>query len=356
MNGETRAQSFNRLARGTALASAIACGFVFGALICWMASRAILAVLVAVVLAVLIDAAVRGLGDLVSWRREIRLSIVLAAAALCLAVAVYFGGSIILQQAGQFFTASRRVLSQATEWFSSRFGDLPLSDLAQFLPDPGVLLGGATAVATASFGAMATALAIVFLAIFFAWDPESYKAGFLSLLPRDKREPVDLAFDEAAEALRKWMIGQAISMAVIFAFTLSALLLIGMPYPGLLALQAGLLTFIPTIGPFGAGIVIILAGLSQSFTMALYGLGTYALIQFLESHLLTPMVQERTVHLPPGLTLGAQLVAATLFGVLGLAFAVPITAAAKTMIARLYIDRALGGPWQGNAKTGQRLP
>ena len=337
------------LARAAILISAIAFGFVIGGLVFWIASRAIFAILVAIIFAILIDGAVRGVGDLVSWPRQIRLALVLVLAALAVAAGVYFGGSIILDQASQFVGASKRLFSHASEWLIGRYGDLPLSDIAQLLPDPGVLLGGATAIATASFGTLATGFAIVFLAAFFAGDPQSYKSGLLSLLPSDKREPVSLALDEAAEAMRKWMIGQAISMAVIFTFTLTALLLIGMPYPGLLALQAGLLTFIPTLGPFVAGIVIILAGLSHSFTMALYGFGTYLVIQFLESNLITPMVQKRTVHLPPGLTLAAQLIAGALFGFLGLAFAVPLTAAAKVLISRLYVERALGGPWNAPA-------
>jgi predicted PurR-regulated permease PerM len=341
------------LARTAALISAVVSGFALTALICWVASRAVLAILIAIVFAVLLDAGVRGLGFLVGCRREIRFFLVLAAAALGLAAAVYLGGSIILDQAGQFFAASKQLLARATEWLSSQHGNLPLSDLAQFLPDSGALLGGATVVATASFGATVTVFAIVFLAAFFAWDPESYKRGLLSLVPRDKRQPVDLALDEAAEAMRQWMIGQAVSMAAIFIFTLVALLLIGMPYPGLLSLQAGLLAFIPTIGPFLAGIVIILAGLSSSVTMALYGLGTYVVIQFLESNLITPMVQERTVHLPPGLTLAVQLVAGALFGFLGVAFVIPLTAAAKILISRLYVERALGGHCHADADVAE---
>jgi predicted PurR-regulated permease PerM len=186
------------------------------------------------------------------------------------------------------------------------------------------------------------------LAAFFCWNPQSYKTGCLSLLPVDKRHSVDTALDQAADAMRKWMIGQSISMSLIFALTLVSLLLIRMPYPGLLSLQAGLLAFIPTLGPLLAGVIIVLAGLSQSVTLAIYGLGVYVLIQFVESNLITPMVQERTVDLPPGLSLGAQLIAGALFGLLGVAFAVPLTAALKTLVTKLYVEEVLGGPWREN--------
>ena len=113
--------------------------------------------------------------------------------------------------------------------------------------------------------------------------------------------------DKAGDAMRHWLMAQAISVGIIFTFALAALLLIGMPYPILLAVQAGLLAFIPTVGPFIAGVVIILAGLAVSLEMALYGMGVYAVIQFLETNLITPMVQNEPCicHRPSG---SAQLV------------------------------------------------
>ena len=134
-------------------------------------------------------------------------------------------------------------------------------------------------------------------------------------------------------------------MAIIFMVGLAALAAVGMPYPILLALQAGLLTFIPTVGPFVAGVVIILAGFSVSPTMALYELGTYALIQLLESNLITPMVQRRTVRIPPAIGLAIQFISWLLFGLMGVAFALPFAAARKVLIEELYVKDRLGGSW-----------
>ena len=147
--------------------------------------------------------------------------------------------------------------------------------------------------------------------------------------------------------MRQWLMAQAISVGIIFTFALAALLLIGMPYPVLLAVQAGLLAFIPTVGPFIAGAVIILAGLAVSLEMALYGMGVYVVIQFLETNLITPMVQKRAMRLPPAITAAAQLVMGALFGLLGLVIAVPIAAAAGVIISELYVKDSLGGKWKG---------
>ena len=188
-------------------------------------------------------------------------------------------------------------------------------------------------------------VAVLFLGAFFAWEPLIYKAAVLSVLPAAKRERVNAVLDLCAHTLREWLIGQSVSMFVIFIFSISALMLVGMPYAALLAVQAGLLTFIPTLGAFVAGIVVILAGLSQNFVMAVDGFVTYLFIQFLETHLITPLVQERTVRLPPAITLSLQLVAGTLFGIPGIIFAVPASAAGKTLIEELYVKDYLGGGW-----------
>jgi predicted PurR-regulated permease PerM len=132
---------------------------------------------------------------------------------------------------------------------------------------------------------------------------------------------------------------------VIFVLSLIMLMLIGMPLALFLALQAGLLAFIPIIGPVIAGIVIVLVGLSSSMTMGLYGLGAYLVIQLVESNLLMPVVQERAVRLPPAFTLGFQLLFGYLFGFLGLALAVPIAAVGKVFVQELYVKDRLGGSW-----------
>jgi predicted PurR-regulated permease PerM len=185
----------------------------------------------------------------------------------------------------------------------------------------------------------------MFVGAFCAWEPEAYKGALLSLLPQPRRSRVSEVMDRSAHAMRSWLIGRLITMILIFLFTLCALMLVGMPNSVLLAVQAGLFTFTPTLGALVAGIVIVLAGLAQSESMALYGVGTYVLVQFLESHIITPLVQRRTIRIPPAITLGLQLIAASLFGLFAVIVIIPIAAAGKVFLEELYIKDRLGGGW-----------
>jgi predicted PurR-regulated permease PerM len=335
------------LTRTTVLIVAVVVAFAIGIAVVWLASTAIIAVLVGILLAVLLDSGASGLGRIMPLSRHLRLVILFVLVGAFIIGTLWWGGTILVDQATHFGTAMRDMLRRVNDFLQKggigvSTGDMDVRDL---LPGGSSLLNSAKAVTSAAFDLVGIVAAILFLSAFFAWEPQVYKSIILSLLPQDRRSRVSEVLDLAGNGMREWMIGQSVSMGAIFFFSLFALMLVGMPYPVLLAVQAGLLTFIPTLGPFLAGVVIILAGLSQSVAMALYGVVTYVIIQFLETHLVTPLVQEQTVRLPPAVTLSLQVVAAFLFGILGIAFAVPIAAAGKIIIEELYVKDCLGGGW-----------
>jgi predicted PurR-regulated permease PerM len=97
----------------------------------------------------------------------------------------------------------------------------------------------------------------------------------------------------------------------------------GVPLALTLGLLAGLLDFIPNIGPFLAGIPGVLIALTVSPSIALYVLIFYFIIQSLESYILTPILQQKTVKLPPALTIVAQVLLGVLVGGIGLILASP---------------------------------
>jgi predicted PurR-regulated permease PerM len=173
--------------------------------------------------------------------RKLRLLILFALVAALIAVALWWGGTILVEQAHDFLSAMQGLVKRAGKFAESGGFGLPANsvDLTHFIPTSGVLFGGVRTVASTIFGVIALAAAILFLGAFFAWSPEIYKAVVLGLLPRDKRERVSEVMDLAGHAMGEWLIGQSISMLAIFLFSLAALFLVRLPYPLLLAVQAG---------------------------------------------------------------------------------------------------------------------
>ncbi|KQT85529.1 AI-2E family transporter [Aurantimonas sp. Leaf443] len=223
-------------------------------------------------------------------------------------------------------------------------GGFDPDQLKTFLPNPSGLFSSASQTAFSVLGGLGNFLILLFLAIFISWQPGLYRRGIVSLFPKHRRPRIEEAVVLSAHELVLWLAGQAISMVTIFAVTLLGLWLIGMPSTFLLALQAGLLAFVPTLGPFVAGVVIVLAGFADSPQMALYGLLVYVVIQGIESNVAQPIAQRYTSALPPALTLGAQLVFGVLFGLIGVALVVPLVAVVKRLVQELYIEDTLGGP------------
>ena len=131
-------------------------------------------------------------------------------------------------------------------------------------------------------------------------------------------------------------------MTVIGVVTTIALLILDVKAAFALGLIAGLMEFIPTVGPILSAIPAIFMGFLDSpekaFTVALVYIG----IQFLENHILIPMLMKGGVDVPPVLTILGQALMTLLFGFLGLMVAVPALAATMVAVKMLYVERVVG--------------
>jgi predicted PurR-regulated permease PerM len=131
-------------------------------------------------------------------------------------------------------------------------------------------------------------------------------------------------------------------MAVVGTTTTLGLWLLGVPLALTLGLLAALFGFVPYIGPLVAAIPALLLALMNGPQLALYVLLLYLTIQLIESYILTPIVEQQAVSLPPALTITVMLLLGVLVGGLGLALAAPLTACVLVLIKMLYVEDALG--------------
>lgn len=193
---------------------------------------------------------------------------------------------------------------------------------------------------------------IFVLAIYVGADARLYARGILSLVPPSSRPRLGEVMLETANTLRRWLKVQAIAMIVIGAASYVAFKLIGVEAAFALALIAGLLEFIPTLGPIISGSIAVAMAFLDSPSKALAVLIAAVVIQQLEGNLLIPWLMKSGLDLPPALTLAAQGVMAVLFGFAGMLVAVPLLAAVIVPIRMFYIEDTLGGPVNEPAATG----
>jgi predicted PurR-regulated permease PerM len=189
---------------------------------------------------------------------------------------------------------------------------------------------------------------ILVLSIYIGADPGLYHTGALHLFPHGARDRAEVVLSRVGVVLRKWLVTQLIAMVVIGLVSTGALLALGVKAAVALGVIAGLLEFVPTIGPILAAVPAIAMGFLDSPQKALSVGLAYLAIQQMEGHLLIPMLMKEGMDLPPALTIITQGVMALLFGFLGLLVAVPLLAAAIVVVKLLYVENVIGDQAYGD--------
>ena len=194
---------------------------------------------------------------------------------------------------------------------------------------------------SSTIAVIAGIILITFLAIYIGADPDTYHAGLMHLFPHRASRRAGEVLTAMATVLRRWLVTQLIAMVVIGVITTIILLLLDVEAAFALGLIAGLLEFIPTLGPILSAIPAIAMGFVDSPEKALWVTFAYMGIQFLENNLLIPHLMKE-VDLPPALTIMSQALMAIIFGFLGLMVAVPLVAGLMVPIKMLYVEDVVG--------------
>ncbi|MHC2105937.1 AI-2E family transporter [Methylobacterium sp.] len=344
---------------------AVVC-FVAALALAWMSVGTLLLIFAGVLLGVFLDGLTRGLGHVLPLPRGLRLTIASLAVAVGVIGFASYGGATIVQQGRDLGTTIKNQAGTVSSWLSERGIDVPslapkdgsaepgqkegglgglanglLKSSSSIVSDAGSVLGPAAAVILGLFDALGNLLVIAFLGLAFAADPEAYRDGVLRFVPPKKRRRAAKVLDGAGETLRHWLFGQLIIMAVIFVCTWAGLAFLGIGGALILGLQAGLLAFVPTVGPLVAGIVIILAALASGLKAVIGAVGVYLAVQCLESYGLTPFIQKRALDIPPATIFAGQLILGVIFGLWGIALALPLMAVIKVLLEQLYVEDTL---------------
>jgi predicted PurR-regulated permease PerM len=202
----------------------------------------------------------------------------------------------------------------------------------------GAILSQTLKIVLGTVGAVGNFFIVLFLGLCFAAQPSVYRNGLIYMAPARRRPAVAVVVDRIGETLERWLIAQMITMFAVFAITWLGLALIGIPSSFILGVQAGLLTFIPTVGALIGGLIVVLASLASGWVAALSAFVLFLGIHALESYILTPMLQRQALEIPPGTLFAFQILLGVVFGIWGLALALPLMAVVKVVINFLKED------------------
>jgi predicted PurR-regulated permease PerM len=252
-------------------------------------------------------------------------------------------GQQIAQQLRGLQERIPQALSEVRAWLEARpAGRFVLERLSGATEGDG---GGAIAGLQkfVAIGAVTIGHAVImfFGGVFMAANPKLYFDGFVRLFPVGYRPKLRDALLASGNALRHWLLGQGVSMLCVGLLTGIGLWIAGAPLALVLGIIAGLLNFIPVLGPtlaFGPGVLV---ALTDSPRTAVYAMVVYLLVQQLEGHAITPLAQRWAVKLPPAFGLLAVVSFAQLFGFFGVLFGIPLAVVSLSLVKKLYIEGAL---------------
>ncbi|MGB5904080.1 MAG: AI-2E family transporter [Xanthobacteraceae bacterium] len=317
----------------------------------WQTASPLLLVFSGVLFAAFLDAAARALATVLPIGRAWRLTIVLLLLALLVGFGLVWGVTKLPAQTRLLLTvmdAQIDVLQQhllafdvqllGPEW-GRDFTQWLLSDQGRLLNHVRTVLGGASSLVTG-------AVVITFLGILFAFDPASYRESLVLLVKPSYRARMRVVMNEMGNTLRLWFVGLLVRIVLMTLCVWGVLYLLGLPGPFVLGLQAGLSNFVPYLGPIVAAIPVALVAMPLGIGALIWAVAVYAVIQSIEGYLIGPLIQRRAVEIPPAWTLAAIVLFGALFGVMGIALAMPMVAIGRIAIIRFYVEDYLGGKHQ----------
>lgn len=173
------------------------------------------------------------------------------------------------------------------------------------------------------FGGLFSTLTVLVVSFYLILYHERFKENIAHLFHKNDRERVINTLSLIDDKLGAWLTGQVLLSLFIGVITWAALSIIGFPYALPLAILAGILEIVPTIGPIISAIPAIIVALTVSPPLALIIALIYFGIQMVENNVLVPKIMQKAVGLNPVLVIVAVMIGANLLGVLGALLAVP---------------------------------
>ncbi|HLJ58601.1 MAG TPA: AI-2E family transporter [bacterium] len=257
-------------------------------------------------------------------------------------VVVLISAMVIAPAVGEtrrFVQQAPSLLTEGRQWLAGVRVQRPwVPDLASDLDhlsaqgsNAAMLGSGAAVLALRLAGGLVAAITVLVVTFYMLLEGASIKSAFLTVFPQEERPRVSLLLHRIGMKFGGWLRGQLL-LAVSVAVPVSLVLLaIGIPYPFLIGVIAGVGELIPLVGLTLAAVIAVLVTLGQPAWQLLAVVIFFVVAMNLESHILIPRLMARVLGLSPLLTIVALLIGVKLLGLLGGLLALPVAAAVQVM-------------------------
>ena len=314
-------------------------------LVCYLAlliKEILVVIFVALVLANAFDPLVDYLGRH-KWPRALSISLIYVIVLGLVVLMFYFLVPIVIKEATDFATSLPYYVSKVSAFLDrmrQTMGHYGLAGSFQTNLDnlAATISGWTMQLITAVYGAvngLFSAFLILVLTFYLVVEENAIKKIVWSVTPaRSQAYTINLVSRMQLQ-IGYWFRGQLLLCLAIFLLTLLGLSILGVRYPLLLALLAGITEVVPYLGPFLGGIPAVLIALIQSPNLALAVIVVYIIIQQLENNILVPQIMKRVADINPIVCIIVLMIGYRLAGAVGAAIAIPITTALSVALRDL---------------------
>jgi predicted PurR-regulated permease PerM len=322
------------------VASAALAGAIIIGGICWLICDVLLVLAAGTLVAI-------ALGSFTDWliargvaRRRLALAIVMISIAVALSAVGWLLAPEISAQTDELVQQMPRAWHGLME--SLRRYEWGRALASPHPGEPLAVVSNATGVVTSALRTVGELGVVVVVGVYLALDPEPYRRGLLRLVPTERRARTAEVLAVVGVALQRWLLSRLVAMVIVATATALGLWLLGVQLALTLGLLSGLLTFVPYLGAIVSAVPALLIALSQGWMEVLDVVLLYVAVHVVEGYMVTPLIEQQAVWLPPALSIAAQVTLFTLAGVWGLALASPIAATTLVAVNMLYIEDRLG--------------
>lgn len=314
--------SDRRMARNVA----VACLVVGAFWISWQLVEILLLVFFAILVAIMLHALAEPVARVTRLPPHVALIFTALTVAVSFGAVFYLFGSLIQDQVADLVERLPGAWASLRDRFQLQQLERSVMEQAKNnVPTGEALLTAVRGLTSNVANLMVGIFLVVAGGLYMAIQPKLYLDGLVALFPEENQAAARARFQEAVVALRLFLKAQLFAMVLVGLLTGVGLWMIGVPSAFALGLFAGLAEFVPMVGPVASAIPALLLAATVGFETTMWTLVLVVVVQQLEGNVVMPLLQQQIVALPAAVALFAVVAFATLFGMLGVVLATPLT-------------------------------
>jgi len=289
-----------------------------------------------------------GLDPFVSYLERIKIPRILGTfvvfifGIIILATSAYFVIPILLSEFQNFISYFGSV---SYSLFGIQIPSFPFESISQHWQEALGMIGVSGASISSAVGAAFfqgfLVVATIVSSFYLTFDSAVLERVIKALVPNTQEKSALILFNNFKNRIRRWFSTQLLLCLLMGFVAGGGMWMLGVPYAFVIGILAAIFELVPMIGPVIVGAAAFLIAVSESFSLGIYALVFFMILQQLENHILIPLVMGKAMRVHPLLVILSILAGGQIAGFIGILLAVPIAVLTEEVVTYVGERRKL---------------